>query len=239
MTTRQALTGVLYGTRYTLNYKGLFYRTVWVEFPDIETVCIQVGAPPTTKKEDGSPGYTFPILFDPSTKAIVADSAVIARYLDATYPDTPPVFPAGTAALQAAFSDGVRSACGGPLFMLTIADIWRSLNTKSQGYFRTTREKRFGAKLEELRSEAQWELMEAGFGKVDEWLKANGPGKDHLLMGDRICYSDFQLASVLMWARTVCGEESEDWARIASWHGGRWKRFLEYFDRYAIVDNVN
>ncbi|KAK0452716.1 uncharacterized protein EV420DRAFT_1630370 [Desarmillaria tabescens] len=70
--------------RYVLNYKGLPYRTEWVDSP-------------TSKPSDGvAPHYTLPLLHDHSTGASVSESAAIARYLDKTYPETPVVIPAGT-----------------------------------------------------------------------------------------------------------------------------------------------
>lgn len=220
-----------------MNYKGLAYKTVWVEFPEIEAVSLKYGVGPTTKKPDGSPSYTVPLIYDPSTKVAVAESIAIAKYLDVTYPNTPQVFPPRTDALQAAFSLAAPVACGDPLFMLTIARIWATLNVESQAYFRRTREERFGAKLEDLYGEEQWVLLEEGFGKVDKWLQGNGPGKGDFVMGDKITYADFQLSAILMWARTVFGPDSEEWKTIAGWHGGKWKRWIEYFDQYAAVDS--
>ncbi|GAW07249.1 AChain Crystal Structure Of Glutathione Transferase Gstfua3 From Phanerochaete Chrysosporium [Lentinula edodes] len=105
-------------TRYSLNYKGLSYRTEWIEYPDIEALCIKIGAAPTDVKADGiTPDYTLPVIYDPSTDKTISDSFAIALYLDTAYPDTPKLFPPGTQALQEAFvhfrKGGVRSIFGG------------------------------------------------------------------------------------------------------------------------------
>ncbi|KAE9402968.1 hypothetical protein BT96DRAFT_956119 [Gymnopus androsaceus JB14] len=68
--------------RYALNYKGIAYKTVWLEYPDIEL-----------------PTVHHPSHYDNST------GTAIAEYLDKTYPSTPRLIPQGTHALQGAFRD--------------------------------------------------------------------------------------------------------------------------------------
>ncbi|KAI0682851.1 hypothetical protein BC835DRAFT_807562, partial [Cytidiella melzeri] len=58
-------------TRYALNYKGIPYRTEWVEYPDIEPLCKKIGGSATAKKEDGRDHYTLPMIYDPSTGEVV------------------------------------------------------------------------------------------------------------------------------------------------------------------------
>ncbi|EGN93794.1 hypothetical protein SERLA73DRAFT_144791, partial [Serpula lacrymans var. lacrymans S7.3] len=85
--------------RYCLGYKGLVFKTVWIEAPDIEERMKVIGAKPTRVKSDGSDFYTLPVIEDPSTGAIVSDSLVIVEYLDKTYASTPAVLPPDTRAL--------------------------------------------------------------------------------------------------------------------------------------------
>jgi hypothetical protein len=84
--------------RWTLNYKQLSYKTVWVEYPDIEALSLEIGAEPAHKRENGDPYYTLPIIKDPNTDKIISDSHNIALYLDETYPERQ-VMPKGTAGL--------------------------------------------------------------------------------------------------------------------------------------------
>lgn len=222
--------------RFALNFKGIPYKTEWVEYPDIEPLCIKLGAPATSKKADGRPHYTLPMIYDPSTQRVVPDSCAIAQYLEATYPETPALFPKGTEALQAVYRDALGMTIGHALYMNIIARTWAVLTPRSQGYYRTTSEAAFGNKLEALGGEAEWKAVEKGLSTVDRWLSANGPGRDELFLGDRVSFCDIQLASSLYWTRLVCGEDSEDWKRIAGLNGGKWKRIVEAFDKYAIVD---
>ena len=221
--------------RYTLNYKGLPYKTEWVEFPDIEAVCIKYGAAPTSYTETGRPYYTLPMIYDPSTRKVVCDSHLINEYLDQTYPYTPAVLPKSTVALQVAFMDEVWDSTGGPLFNNILVPIAKGLNYRSAEYFRSTREKKYGKRLEDVAEEANWKAMEAGLAKVGQWLDANGPGQSSLVLGDTASAADFLLASILIWAKAILGEESPDWQRITSWHNGRWKKYLEQFDKYAAI----
>ncbi|GJF00932.1 glutathione S-transferase [Phanerochaete sordida] len=223
-------------TRYALNYKGLSYKTEWVEYPDIEALCKKIGAPPTEKKPDGSDHYTFPVIFDPNTQRVVADSGAIAEYLDAAYPDTPKLFPSGTRALQAAFHQLLR-----PSVMLHIRNsvllrVCQNLRPRSQEYFRRTREEGIGRTLEQAGSEKDWPMLVRGLTLVKECLDANGEEGNVLLMGDRICFADIQLAAMLTWMRVSLGENSEQWRKLLSLHEGRWAQFMERFSKYQQVD---
>ncbi|KAL0961286.1 hypothetical protein HGRIS_006246 [Hohenbuehelia grisea] len=53
----QAWSGNTLRARFALNYKGLPFKTVYVEFPDIEKVCKKIGAAPTSLKPNGDPLY--------------------------------------------------------------------------------------------------------------------------------------------------------------------------------------
>ena len=57
--------------RYALAFKGLPFRTEWVEYPDVEALCKKIGAKPTEKKDDGRDHYTFPVIYDPNRYAQV------------------------------------------------------------------------------------------------------------------------------------------------------------------------
>ncbi|PSR72270.1 hypothetical protein PHLCEN_2v11862 [Hermanssonia centrifuga] len=233
---RKAWSPNTWKVRYSLSFKGLPYKTEWVEYPDIEPLCIKIGAPATSTKADGRPYYTLPVIYDPSTKSVVADSLNIVRYLDKTYPDTPKLLPTGTEAFQAAFLDSAWPSIGFHVFKIIISRTCTGLNEPSQTYFRTTREQTFGKKLEDVGGEEAWKELDAGLGKLDSWLSANGPGKDNLFTGDTITLSDFQVASLLTWAKVVCGEDSEDWKRLAGLQNGKWEGYLAQFEKYAAVD---
>ncbi|KAI0079504.1 hypothetical protein K474DRAFT_1639689 [Panus rudis PR-1116 ss-1] len=225
--------------RYVLNYKGVAYKTEWVEYPDIEALCKKIGAKPTDKKPDGRDHYTLPVIYDPSTKAAVENSIDIIRYLDKTYPNTPPLFPKGTHALQTAFYDAFASTVMLKLFRVVIAQSAQQMNEPSEKYFRATREPIFG-KLEDVAppgevGEQRWKEAEEAFGKLAEWLDANSKAGETgiFVTGETFTYADALIASRLVWARVVL--DAEKWARITSWQGGRWEKLLQAVQKYETV----
>ena len=248
-TRRQYLTSLTFILhRYTLNIKGIPYRTVWVEYPDIEAVSKKVGAAPTSTKPDGSPFYTCPFIYDPNTRTAISDTVHIARYLDKTYPDTHQLLPRETAALQKAFlrafAADVIPGPRGDFFKVMMPPTHANLNERSQPYFRKTREAMLGEPLEEIapkgseKEKRLWEGARDGFHAVAEWLDAAGDGGEDKLFfgGDRIVFADVTVAAFLVWIRCIFGEESEEWQNVLGWDGGRWARFMQAFKKYEAVD---
>ncbi|KAH9924680.1 uncharacterized protein BXZ73DRAFT_91251 [Epithele typhae] len=231
--------------RLSLNFKGLPYKTVWVEYPDIQALCRKIGASAGDKAEDGTPIYTLPAIYDPNTKTTVSDSMAIARYLDKTYPDTPRLIPPGTDVLTVAFEKALHGtfAPPPPFRFVIIPAAFEKLRAASQPYFRATREKRFNKKIEdiapkgsEFRAEC-WRKTEEGFSKMAKWYEADGEEK-LLVMGDKggASYADFVIAGVFSWFRDCLGEESEEWKSVEKWDGGRWIRLLSVMEQYSTVD---
>ncbi|KAI0722272.1 hypothetical protein C8T65DRAFT_136137 [Cerioporus squamosus] len=232
-------------TRYCLNIKGLPYRTVWVEYPDIAALYKKLGVEPTESGPTGAPYCSLPLIYDPNTNTHVHDSASIARYLDSTYPDTPPLIPKETDALHAAFQrafGAVFSPGNGGLSFLMMPESHARLNPASQGYFRRTREEWFGMKLEELapkgseKRRKHWEAVKDAFHEVAGWLQADGREKLFFLGGETICYADIVIVAFLVWIRNTFGEASEEWRDVLSWDGGRWGQLAEAFSKYEAVD---
>jgi len=213
--------------RLTLRVKGLQFKTVWVEFPDIESVCKNIGAKPTRT------GYTLPVIHDPSTNTVVSDSAAIARYLDATYPDTTRLFPPGSDALQEAFQIAFLNTVL-PLAPIMQPMICTKLNPVSEVYYRQKREARSGKKMEPSPARPQpehWKQVEEAFGVMDSWLATNGEGKP-FVMGDTISYADITIAGWILCMKIISRPESQEWKDVLRWHGGRWAAFIANFTEY-------
>ena len=236
------LTTTLLRFRYCLNIKGIPYRTVWVEFPDIATFCTEIGAPPTATTRDAKPVYTLPVIYDPNTKATISESTRIAEYLDSAYPDTVALLPKGPEAEQ------FQRACDKLLFGIDVLSImvpgvYTSLNETSQPYFRATREKRFG-KLEELapvgsdKRKKHWEGVKNTFHTIAELLQGKAEQeKLFFSSGSEVSYLDIRVASNLMWIRAIYGDDSKEWQDVLEWDGGRWGRFMDAFRKYEAVDS--
>ena len=224
--------------RLTLNYKKLPYRTVRIEYPEIEGVSKEQGAPPSSTWPDGRPKYTLPMIYDPNTRVAVSDSAEIAKYLDKTYPDTPQLFPTGTVALQHIALDFLVMNIQARLGM-AIPPERVGLTPQSLAHLKKSLVMLFGKSHDELDTAFHWKGLEKCLGRYAAYLAVNGAegnGGNSLLMGDKICFADFQLAGTLLGARAVCGENSEEWAQICAWHDGKWKRFVEGLEKYTSAD---
>lgn len=120
-----------------------------------------------------------------------------------------------------------------PVFISTFCE---RLNSRSQEYYRLAREKWFGATLESFCNETQWEKAEKAWEELATILDANGKGQNLLIMGDQMCFADFQIAAMLIGSRNALGEDSEMWKRVCGWQDGKWKRFIDQFSKYATID---
>ncbi|TFK67434.1 hypothetical protein BDN72DRAFT_798951 [Pluteus cervinus] len=237
--------------RYALNYKKIPYKTEWVEYPDIASTCIRIGAPPTTTwKKDGSPYYTAPFIFDPNTNRAISDSIVIAQYLDEQYPDTLPLFrfpgsPIGLnlGVVQAGFVDAFRAIALANSWQFTLPRTRAILNPVSEVYFRRTREETFGKRLEDVVPkketgdwDREWEKVKKDFEAADKWFRQHAaPNSGEWVLGDTLSFADLSIAGYLIWIRILMGEDSQYWKDITSWSGGRWGRFIERLAPYETV----
>lgn len=225
--------------RYVLNYKKLPYKTVPLEYPDLEGEFKKLGIPPSGTKADGSPLYTSPSLTDDATGAKISDSYKIAEYLDKAYPNTPKVIPPGTEALQQAFYDQFWQLVSPlwPLYLPRIPSV--ILNPPSAEYFTATRSVVFGKPLADVEPKGAenaegWKKIQAAFDTLNGWLsKSGGP----YFMGDTPTFADFTVGGLLHGLKICFGENSQEWKNIASWNNGRWKELVDSLDKYASVEN--
>jgi glutathione S-transferase len=216
--------------RVVLNYKGIPYRTEWVEFPDIEPLSKKLGIEPTDhNSDDGSPLYTLPAIHDPSTGVYIADSTAIAEYLEKTYPNTPSVFPNETIGLQKAFDATFERSLDAVMpFILPVTN--SKLNPASEEYFRRRLE---DVPTGNARTE-EWGKFEKGLASVHSYLALTDK-KGPYILGDTISWSDLVLFSFLYWFKLVWGENSKEWKDIASWNGGRWEAHIDALKKYHTV----
>lgn len=208
----------------SLNLKGLQYKTVWVEFPDIEALYEKLDLKPTGK-------CTLPVIHDPSTNKTISDSAAIARYLDETYPSTTPLFPPGSEALPN-FEDRETFAS---LLGIMCIKICLNLNPVSGEYYRRTREAQFGNKLEELspvgpKREEDWKKVQEGFTAAATLLE----GKKFVL-GDTISFADVTIAAWVLWLKRTLGAESQEWKDMEGWNDGIWPKYIGQFAEYEKI----
>ncbi|KAJ7919381.1 hypothetical protein B0H13DRAFT_252548 [Mycena leptocephala] len=231
---RQAWSPNTAKARYALNFKGIPHKTVFLEYLEIEPLCKKIGAKPTG---ESSTQYTLPVIYDPATDTVVSDSIEIARYLDATYPDTPRLIPEGTAAFHYAFTDAFAATLP-PFLAYALPASLAFLNPASQDYFRQTRQQLFGGRrLEDVTPTGDahvvmWKKFEDAFGQIDNWINKNG-AKSKYFIGDTISYADITIAGYLRWGKLVLGKDK--WEVILTWHGGRWANLMKEMEKYDVV----
>ncbi|KAI0030126.1 hypothetical protein K488DRAFT_54903 [Vararia minispora EC-137] len=228
--------------RYVLNIKGLPYRTVWLEYPDIETEMKRLSVPPTGKR-DGKDLYTLPAIIDPNTGAAIADSYAIAQYLEKQYPTsgTSPLFAPNTRALQLGFRDAFdQRVRQGSLVPLQLLANTQQMNESSGVFFRRTREKMYGMTLEELAPEGpkRAALIRGvldGLHVVGTWFDEESSGP--FVTGALPCFADLELAANLLWLQIVSGEDAgSPWASVIEADGGRWARYMKEFEKWEQVN---
>ncbi|KAI1414994.1 putative glutathione S-transferase [Hypoxylon sp. FL1857] len=182
-------------TRLVLNYKGVPYRTEWIEYPDIKPR-FQDHLPKTDM-------YTVPTIILPDG-TWVTDSKEIAKVLEEKYPE--PSLPLDTPYLPR-YTEQLVAVFGaiGPIYMPGVYK--RILNERSLDHFRTTREKWTGLTMEKLEEsggpggEKAWAAATPHLQKITALLKEkpDGPFFD----GKTLAYVDFVHAAFLIFMRRV------------------------------------
>ncbi|KAH9480880.1 Glutathione S-transferase-like protein ustS [Psilocybe cubensis] len=211
--------------RFSLNVKGIPFTTHWVEYPEIEPQSKKLGALPTRKKADGSPMYTVPFIHDLSTGAVIADSILIAEYLEKTYPATPKLFPNGTRALQAAMGDSIFPTLE-VILCVTYPEMMPRFTPATMDHATPI--------LERVRTKNRaedWKKLKECMDKINGWYARNDESGTYIF-GETPTWADIVLAAWLFYARRALDEDSENWKDICSWNDGRWKRFTDAFRRY-------
>jgi glutathione S-transferase len=191
-----------------------------VEFKDIPmTMKCKVGASTT---EGGR--YTLPVIKDPNTGSVVADSLAIAEYLDKTYPEKP-IIPRGANVLMPLFEPAYCRVAYGKAVKLILTKTLEIMNDSNREYFIRTRLELLGETRWEVVSEEnvqqQWEDLKKGLDEIDKWYQKSG-GK--WIMGDTFSFADMVVACRIMWWNTIFDEDQV--RELHSWNDGRWARLL-------------
>lgn len=226
--------------RYALNIKGLTYRTIWVEFPDIEAVAKQINAKALYER-DGAPLYTLPMLFDHTTSTAITDSWNIVRYLDERYPATHVVIPRGMTVLQKTFQAVVEAKLQIGIFLYTVMQTSSQMNPRSREWYRRTREAELSRTLEEVapvgsqEREILWKSILDVFSQVSLWMKENEKGTA-FVCGKEPTFADFVIGSHLTWVKRVLGPQSKEYQELMVANGGIWASLVDGLARWEHVD---
>ena len=170
--------------RMALAHKGLDVETVPTLFTEIAKIC-------------GGGQKTVPVIEDGGN--IVADSWVIANYLEATYADAPSLFPEGES-LTFFVHNWANTTLHPVLSRMIILDVYEHLDARDQRYFRETREQRFGSTLEAFQAGRDDRLPQLRATLAPVRLNMQDGA---YLCGDDPGYADYIVFGSLQWARVI------------------------------------
>lgn len=221
--------------RYALNFKGVNYRTEWVELPDVTSVRKSLEVPANRTHRDGSPFYTLPIIKNLSTSEVVGDSFEIAQYLDKTYPDAPSLFPASStisldgrafnAQVDVIFTNHVIICIHGLPFNPQTAEISKKTFVERAGK----------ENWDELtvRGEERTKTIEAFKAALGDLAEVYGKKKGPFLEDNVPSYADLIVGGWLQFFKATL--PLEEWQAIETWHDGTWGKLFKALGKYADI----
>jgi len=197
-------------TRMALAHKGLDYETVVCRFTEKDKIAF-------------SGQKRLPVIKDGDT--VVSDSWAIACYLEDTYPDRPTLFGCDIGrATTRCINVWVNATVHPAVVRLLLAQIHDNLHEMDQGYFRESREQRFGKALEDVSADRATNItaVRAALAPLDEtlgqqdWFGGNGPA-----------YADYLVFGAFQWARAVSPVKlAEPATPLHAWN----ERMLDLYD---------
>jgi len=171
-------------TRLALAHKELEVETIPWRFTETEKLAFSGQGLVPVLVEDG---------------AVVSDSWAIACWLEERYPDRPSLFGGATGQAVTRFVNAWADSALHPwIARMVVRDILDIIRPEDQGYFRSSREKRFGTTLEAWVAERE--------ALLPEFRKALQPVRLPLraqpfLAGEAPGYADYIVFGAFQWAR--------------------------------------
>lgn len=115
------------------------------------------------------------------------------------------------------------------LLALAFPDFLHKMNARSSCYM-TEKVEAVGSK----NRQEDWAKAEEGMSKVAAWYEKNAE-KGPFYLGAKMSWVDIVIASFLVFFKRSWGEDSQEWRRICSWDGGRWRNHAEIFHEFEFV----
>jgi glutathione S-transferase len=159
---------------------------------------------------------------------VIHDSTAIADYLEERYPDRPSLFGGAAGRGLARFvQNWTETVLQVGLIRLVVHDIHRHAAPQDQGYFRRSREERFGTTLEEFvrGREARLPAFRASLDPLRRTVE-----RQDFLSGEAPAYADYIVFGAFQWARAISDFElvaADD--PVRAWRG----RMLDLFGGLA------
>jgi glutathione S-transferase len=200
-------------TKMALKHKGLEFEALPWRFTEKDGIAFT-----------GS--TTVPVIVDGDRA--VYDSFEIAVYLDEAYPSRPGLFEGSESrALSLFMSHWAVRSLHAPLLRAILMDIYKHLHEKDRAYFRESREKRLGGRLEDVAADPKKSLAE--FRGALEALRP-GLAQNPFICGKGPGFPDYIVFGPFQWARSVSPLrliEPDD--PVYKWR----ERMLDLFGGYA------
>jgi glutathione S-transferase len=153
-----------------------------------------------TEKDEIAPSgqKLVPVLVDGDRW--VADSWTIANYLEGTYPNSPSLFGGTSSRHLTRHYSSLADTMVGAIFPFIALDILHHVAEKDRMYFRESREKRVGMRLEAFVADRDKNLpaFRASLAPFRQTLKAQP-----FFGGDEPLYADYALFGPFQWARCI------------------------------------
>jgi len=199
--------------KMALMHKGLAFEAVPWRYTEKDAIAFAASS-------------AVPVLVDGSHT--VSDSWKIAAYLEQAYPNRPALF-GGTESqpLTYFFHHWTVRTLHPPLTRAIVMDIYRQLHEKDKAYYRESREKRFGATLEQHGADPASALAE-----LRDALEPLRPvlAENAFVSGKGPGFADYILLGVFQWARSVSPLQLlEPGDALYAWRG----RMLDLWGGYA------
>jgi len=173
-------------SKLALAHKNLDFETVAWRFTDKDLIA-------------SSGQGKVPVLQD--TDHVISDSWDIACYLETAYPDRPSLFGADAGkALTNFVNSWADKAMAPAMAPLLLVDILDHLDEKDKPYFRQTREKAFGAPLEEVVASRDARVNDLK--RVLEPLRSLLRKQD-FIAGPSPLYADYAVFGNFLWAKCI------------------------------------
>jgi glutathione S-transferase len=155
-----------------------------------------------------------PVLVDGET--VISDSQEIAEYLETAYPNEASLFgDAATRALIGFVKAWTEDVLHPAIVPLVVGDIWALIDPKDKDYFRETRERYLGRKLEDFLPQRETYL--AAFKKALTPLRRTLK-RQSFVAGTAPNYADHIVFGALQWGRiTSKAPLLDDESEISAW----------------------
>lgn len=181
-------------TLLALRHKQIKHSTVYISYPDIAPFLEKKGVSPA--QGDALDKYTLPAIEHRGN--LVMGSRQIARYLEQSFPNTPPLYPGSSQALAMMVEEHLIAVRHFGLYRLVYHIILDSLDAAGREYYRRTRTEIFGPDINSVPTKEQadqiWQEVPGRTALLGQLLQENeGP----FFQGYTRSYADLVLVASL------------------------------------------